>query len=133
MTGNYLSGRYAGRLGVKPLMRSGTMLALLGVALLIAAMAYAPFVPAAIFVPMFFIALGNGLVLPSTIASAVTVRGDLAGAASGLTGALQMGLGAAATVVVASALQDSAMPMVVAMTVCSLIAATGYAIARRYQ
>src|SRR3712207_9376514 len=39
-----------------------------------------------IFVPMLFIGTGNGLVLPSSIAGAVSVQPDLAGAAAGLAG-----------------------------------------------
>ena len=40
--------------------------------------------PAALFGPMFFIGAGNGLVLPSGIAGAVSVKPDIAGAAAGL-------------------------------------------------
>jgi MFS transporter, DHA1 family, multidrug resistance protein len=43
---------------------------------------------------MVVVALGNGMTQPSAIAAAVSVRPQLAGTASGLVGALQMGFGA---------------------------------------
>ena len=51
-------------------------------------------IPAALFGPMFFIGAGNGLVLPSGIAGAVSVKPDVAGAAAGLSGSVQIGFGA---------------------------------------
>ena len=133
MLGNFLSGHYATRLGTAPLIRYGTLLALLGAAILVGGTLYAPFGPATIFLPMAIIALGNGLVLPNAIATAVTARPDLSGAASGLTGALQMGLGAAATIIVAAFLRDSTAPMVVVMTACGVIAAIFYLASKRYR
>jgi MFS transporter, DHA1 family, multidrug resistance protein len=132
MLANFLSGRYAGRVGVGPLMRYGSSLNMIGIALLIAAAWLAPFTPASIFVPMMVIALGNGLVLPSVIAAAVSARPDLAGAASGLSGGLQMGLAAAVTVLVAVNLDETATPMIAVMTGCGVIAALGYLASRRY-
>ncbi len=39
---------------------------------------------------------GNGLLLPTAIAGAVSIRPQVAGTASGLTGFIQMAIGAAA-------------------------------------
>ena len=39
--------------------------------------------------------LGNGLVLPSAIAGAISIRPDIVGAASGFVGSMQVGSGAA--------------------------------------
>lgn len=132
MLGNFLSGRYAGRVGIAPLMRVGTVLNLIGLALMIGAAFLAPFTPPAIFLPMMVVALGNGLVLPSVIAAAVSVRPDYAGAASGLSGAFQMGLAALVTVIIAAQLGETAAPMITAMTVCGIVGALGYLVARRY-
>lgn len=55
--------------------------------------------PLALFVPLAFTTLSNGLVLPNAIANAISIRPDLAGAAAGLSGAVQLGIGALATVV----------------------------------
>jgi DHA1 family bicyclomycin/chloramphenicol resistance-like MFS transporter len=50
------------------------------------------------FLPMVVVALGNGMTQPNAVAAAVSVRPNLAGTASGLVGATQMGFGAAMTV-----------------------------------
>ena len=42
------------------------------------------------------IGLGNGLLLPTSIAGAVSIRPQVAGTASGMTGFIQMGIGAVA-------------------------------------
>lgn len=133
MLGNFISGRHAGRAGAAPLMRWGTILLVLGSALLVASVAFAPLVPPALFLPMMIVTFSHGLLLPSAIASAITVRPDLAGAASGLSGALQMGVSAVATVAVAGSLADTPAPMIVAIIVCGLASVGGYLAARRYQ
>jgi len=50
------------------------------------------------FLPMAVVALGNGMTQPNAIAAAVSVRPNLAGTASGLVGAAQMGFGAVMSV-----------------------------------
>jgi len=75
-----------------------------------------------IFGPQLIISYGNGLVLPSAIAGAVSIRPQAAGSASGLLGFTQMALGAAATQIVPFALAgaETALPMawiVLAVTV----------------
>jgi DHA1 family bicyclomycin/chloramphenicol resistance-like MFS transporter len=49
-----------------------------------------------IFAPQIVIGLGNGLLLPTAIAGAVSVRPQVAGTASGMTGFIQMAIGAGA-------------------------------------
>ncbi len=51
-----------------------------------------------LFGPVFFTGVGNGLTLPSANAGIVSVKPHLAGSASGLGGALQIGGGAALSV-----------------------------------
>jgi DHA1 family bicyclomycin/chloramphenicol resistance-like MFS transporter len=43
---------------------------------------------------MTFMGLGNGMVIPNATAGALSIRPDLAGTASGLSGALMIGIGA---------------------------------------
>ena len=71
----------------------------------------------------FFIGVGNGLVLPSGIAGAVSVKPDLAGAAAGLAGSLQIGFGALVAPFVGATLDTTVWPLITIMTVCSLLAA----------
>ena len=78
--------------------------------------------PSALFAPMFFIGAGNGLVPPSGIAGAVSVKPDLAGAAAGLTGSLQIGFGAVVAPLIGAALRATGWPPVTIMLRCSLLA-----------
>jgi DHA1 family bicyclomycin/chloramphenicol resistance-like MFS transporter len=51
---------------------------------------------ATIFLPQIVIGFGNGLLLPTSIAGAVSIRPQVAGTASGVTGFVQMGIAAVA-------------------------------------
>jgi DHA1 family bicyclomycin/chloramphenicol resistance-like MFS transporter len=66
--------------------------------------------------------IGNGLALPGSNAGLVSVRPHLAGSASGLGGALQMGLSGAAASLASALLQPggTAMPMLLVMFGCAL-------------
>ena len=92
--GNFITGRFAGRVGTNRMILAGTFMVMASVAAMAAVFATGVMHPTALFGPMFFIGAGNGLVLPSGIAGAVSVRPDLAGAAAGLAGSLQIGFGA---------------------------------------
>jgi DHA1 family bicyclomycin/chloramphenicol resistance-like MFS transporter len=54
--------------------------------------------PLVFFLPLFFVGMGNGLTLPSAMAGIVNVRPHLAGSAAGLGGAIQIGGGAALSI-----------------------------------
>src|SRR5262249_29936322 len=51
--------------------------------------------PAALFVPLFVVYVGNGMALPNAIAGAISVRPNTAGTASGVTGCVQIAWGPA--------------------------------------
>ena len=51
--------------------------------------------PAVIMTPQMIIGFASGFMLPNALAGAVSVRPQAAGAAAGITGFMQMGLGAA--------------------------------------
>ena len=51
--------------------------------------------PAVIFIPQILISFGNGIVIPNAVAAAVSVRPEVAGTASGITGFVPMAFGAA--------------------------------------
>src|SRR5690606_4959614 len=93
--GNFISGRFARRLGVVRLISAGAWVSTLAISALIALFLAGQAGAAALFVPMFFVGLANGLCLPGAIAGAISVRPEIAGAASGLMGSLQTGVGAA--------------------------------------
>jgi DHA1 family bicyclomycin/chloramphenicol resistance-like MFS transporter len=100
MSGTFTSARLVGRHGVDRMMRIGTGVTLLGGALAVGVEALMAPTLMGFFLPMAVVALGNGMTQPNAIAAAVSVRPQLAGTASGLVGALQMGAGAAMTVVI---------------------------------
>lgn len=95
ISGNYLSGRFTERVGLEIMMLLGTAFSVIGVLISIALFSAGNYHAASLFVPMLIVGVGNGMSLPSANAGSVSVRPDLAGSASGLTGCLQVGGGAA--------------------------------------
>jgi DHA1 family bicyclomycin/chloramphenicol resistance-like MFS transporter len=93
-SGTFTAARLVRRLGTPRMLRLGTMVTTAGGLLALAVQLFLPPHLALFFVPMMVVALGNGMTMPSAIAAAVSVRPQLAGTASGLVGALQMGFGA---------------------------------------
>ncbi|MBD1546693.1 multidrug effflux MFS transporter [Roseibium aggregatum] len=121
--GNFISGRIAERIGVYPMIVFGSVLPTIAVAAVSLVLILDIGHPLALFVPMFFVGLGNGICLPSAVSGAVSAKADLAGAASGLAGSIQIGSGAITSALVAWMLSDTmwpttAWPMVGAMIVC---------------
>ena len=93
--GNYLSGRFSVRVGIDRMALIGTAVSSAGMALSLA------FTLAGLSHPVLFfgfcttLGLGNGMLLPNSIAGSLSVRPRLAGTASGLSGAIMIGGGAA--------------------------------------
>ncbi len=134
--GNFLSGRYSARVGIPRMIHIGNVVTLAALPLMALAAALEAHHPVWFFGAMMLVSVGNGVCLPSAIAGAVSVRPDLAGAASGLTGAFHISLGAAATVIV-GALLDAALwpgtvwPVLAPMIVAGILAVvTGQMIQR---
>jgi DHA1 family bicyclomycin/chloramphenicol resistance-like MFS transporter len=114
MSGNFAAARLSQRFGVDAMIFWGIVIELIGAAIaavLIAAVADGG--PAVIFLPQLVISFGNGAMLPNAIAGAVSVRPQAAGAASGITGFVQMAMGAVATQLITLLLAGgaTAMPM----------------------
>ncbi|WP_075217466.1 multidrug effflux MFS transporter [Mongoliimonas terrestris] len=125
LVGNFLSGRYAARYGVALFITGGNLLQLLSVLAMALLFAAGIMHPMALFGPMVGIAVANGITLPSAIAGAVSVRPDLAGAASGLAGSFQMGVGAGASALAGALLitvwTGTPFAMVVIMAVAAVL------------
>jgi len=107
IAGNYISGRFAERVGMYPMILSGTLIGVLSVLLIAGFTHYDALMAPSLFLPMFLLGLGNGVCLPSALSGAVSVRPELTGAASGLTASLQVGTGAVAGSLVAWLYADS--------------------------
>jgi DHA1 family bicyclomycin/chloramphenicol resistance-like MFS transporter len=126
--GNYLTGRLTMRLGAGSMMRAGNLVSVAGSILLLGLLGSGWQNPLALFLPVVFIGLANGLSLSNAMAGAVSVRPALAGTAAGITGSFQIGFAAVATVVIGYLLTaiESPMPLPLVMTVSGIAAlATG--------
>lgn len=96
MAGNFLTTRLAGRLSLATLMTLGRAITVLGLSLAVAAALADP--PAGLYFGlMVTVGIGNGLSFPPGYAGVMSVRPDLAGSASGLSGALMVAMGAVVT------------------------------------
>ncbi|HZH52840.1 MAG TPA: MFS transporter, partial [Microvirga sp.] len=129
--GNFLTGRFAARIGPNRMITAGMLMTLASVTAMGAAFAMGLMHPVALFGPMFFIGVGNGLVLPSGIAGAVSVNPDVAGAAAGLSGSFQIGFGALVAPIVGAALETSVWPLIGIMAVNALLAAASLGLVAR--
>lgn len=100
MTGNFLASQLSSRLGVDRMIPLGVGVSLVGAVTGFGLVTAGVVTPAAIFLPMGVVAIGNGLSQPNGISGAVSVNPTIAGAASGLMGFGQMLTGALFTIVV---------------------------------
>lgn len=130
--GNFISGRYSRAIGINRMMLTGNIISLTGSGLSIALFASGVFHPLSLFGPTFFVGMGNGVSLPSANAGVVSVRPHLAGSASGLGGALQIGGGAALSVLAGAFLSMDSGPYpllyVMFFSSAAAIASTAYVI-----
>ena len=124
MAGNFISGRFARRLGLMRMLLIGNGISLIGVGLALVFALAGHFTALSFFGPMVLMGLGNGVALPSANAGMVNVRPDLAGSASGLGGALTLGLGAILSVIASSIMSEEtgAVPLLAVMFACALAA-----------
>ncbi len=95
--GSFLSGRYAQRMGPLWMVMAGRIVAVAGLLAGLALYAAGLFNAMVFFAAAISTGFGNGLTVPSARAGALSVRPDLAGSASGLSGALTVAAGAALT------------------------------------
>lgn len=123
MFGNFFSGRYATRVGIFTMMISGAVIACFGISISLAYFYLGFSNGLGFFLPLFFVGMGNGMVLPSANAGMVSVRPNLAGSAAGLGGAIQIGGGAALSAIAGVLLtpQSGPFPLLWLMFIAGLI------------
>ncbi|WP_320201537.1 multidrug effflux MFS transporter [Agrobacterium sp. rho-13.3] len=124
MLGNFLSGRYARRVGIPTMMLAGNVISTIGVAGAIALPYLGIDSHYEFFLPLALIGIGNGVTLPSANAGMISVQPHLAGSASGLGGALVIAGGAALSVVASSLLSEESgtMPLLLVMMANAVLA-----------
>ncbi len=110
IVGNFLSGRFSGRIGINRMTLAGGLVASGGILLALLLFLAGFHHPLSLFGPAVFLGIGNGITLPNANAGIVSVRPDIAGSASGLGGALQIGGGALLSVVAAALLGPDSGP-----------------------
>ncbi len=118
--GTFTTARFATRYGLFRLMALGIGVTTLGAAMAVLGQWLLPPGLLAVFLPMVVVAWGNGMTQPNAMAAAVSVRPQLAGTASGLMGAAQMGFGALMTLVAGMLETGSGMATALLMLACAL-------------
>ena len=121
-TGFLIAARVTSRVGGQRMMRMGAMIAFVGT-LAMAAFALAGiWHPLALFVPGMAIGFANAIAAPSSTIGAISRDPEIAGAASGLLGFLQLVTAAVSTQVVAAFTGHSPVPLAVVLLVLCLVA-----------
>ncbi len=115
MLGNFCSGHFSEKLGGDRMIFYGNVFGTVGTAILLGLATVPVMHPAAIFGPCFLMAFANGCLLPNAVAGAVSVDPKAAGAASGMVGFLQMGLGAISSYIAGQVTTTSPLPMAIIM------------------
>lgn len=122
--GNFISGRYSVRFGVNRMVLWGCWLNAAGVAISAALFLAGMGTALSFFGFMTFVGLGNGMSIPNATAGSLSVRPHLAATASGLSGAIMLGGGAALSALSGALLtrDTGAMPLLWVMLVTSILA-----------
>jgi DHA1 family bicyclomycin/chloramphenicol resistance-like MFS transporter len=131
MLGSLLTARLTPRFGLERMNFVGSVVTLLGAASLVAVGLSGQLSPGLLFPPMWVLAFGNGLSQANATAGAVSANPRIAGAASGVLGALQMGMGALGTAIVGLLDVSSVLPMAGAMLGFALLSLAALALTRK--
>lgn len=115
--GNYISGRFAMRIGMRHLITAGVLVSTIALGLAFLADLSGLHQPLIFFGSVAALGLGNGLLLPSANAGMMSVRPELAGTAAGLGGAMSVAGGAALAALAGALLHDDsgALPLLAVM------------------
>ena len=112
MIGNAAAARFALRVGSLRLLIAGRAVALGGAAAVMLCYLSGGFSVWALFLPIAFAEIGDGLSQPSVMAAALSIHPRIAGTASGLMGFLQMTMAAVGSFAVALLPHDSPLGMI---------------------
>ncbi len=129
LLGNFIAGRWSQKLGTSRMISLSLIPIVVGVLLFWVLSPWDNLL--ALFLPMQFIALSNGMGLPNLTSALMSVRPELAGTASGLQGTVQLSAGMLLTIVVSTLLTDTALPLYMCLTVSALLALYGYHLLRK--
>ena len=121
--GNFLSGRLSVRVGVNRMVLWGILISTAGIALNLLMFEFNLGSANSFFGLMTLLGLGNGMTIPNATAGALSVHSNLVGTASGLSGAMMIGGGAALSALAGIMLTPSsgAFPLLWIMLITSLL------------
>jgi DHA1 family bicyclomycin/chloramphenicol resistance-like MFS transporter len=129
--GFFTAARISRRVGALRMMRAGSFLSLTGGLLLTTLALFGVWHPAALFLPAMLVCFANAISAPNATSSAIGVRPDIAGAASGLTGFVQLIVSATAVQLVAAISNPSPYPLVFTVLGCNLLALLVFVLVQR--
>jgi DHA1 family bicyclomycin/chloramphenicol resistance-like MFS transporter len=130
VTGTYISGRYAQRVGTDRLITLGCIGTFAGCLAFVGVVAFDVLNIWTMCAASGFLSVFGGLVLANATANFVSVRPDLAGTAAGLGGFIQFGIGSFSTVAVGLTATGSALPLALLMLGFSVLTAVSFVAAR---
>ncbi len=130
--GNFVAGRLSVRLGFNRMIGAGAVLGVAALVAALAAMLAGISHPALFFGAVGVMGISNGMVLPNANAGMMSVRPELAGSASGLGGALNIGGGALLSAAAGSLLtpQTGAITMLAIMLGSAVLTLVALALVR---
>jgi len=122
-SGTFCAGRFGERIGSDRMISLALIPIAVGLVLFwsVAGVMH----PLALFVPMSLLAFSNGLTLPNALAGAMSIRPELAGTAAGLSGFIQVGIGAGLTFITGFAQNGQFWPLLAVLTLCGIMSLVG--------
>ena len=121
MAGNFLAARVSRRIGIERMIVLGSIGTVVGAALILVLVPAVYATPWALFMPMMLVAFAQGTSIPNSLAAVISINPEIAGAASGLAGFIQMGTAAIAAQTIGSIQNGTPWPMAIGMAVCAVL------------
>ena len=121
MAGNFLTARISRRIGIERMIVMGSIGTVIGTATILALVPVIALSPWALFLPMMLVAFSQGTAIPNALAAVVSIKPEIAGAASGLAGFMQMGIAAVAAQTIGSIQTGTPWPMAIGMSSCAAL------------
>lgn len=122
--GNFLSGRFVGRIGSDRLILAGNAISVLGCAAMLLTSTVDPLTPFGLFGSMFVVSVGHGMVIANGVVAATSAVPGRFGTAAGMAGFLQLFLAGVLGFVVGVAIEKAEWLFVPIMFVASVAALT---------
>ncbi len=124
MVGNLASGMLSARIGAERMTAAGIFMGLIGASAILAHTLTNTLTPLSLSGSMTLVAFSNGLALPNAFAKIIGLSPRIAGSASGISGFIQMLIGAISAQIVGLLITDTALPLALAMFLSGCLSVT---------